>query len=218
MLLYLVKHSRPDIANAVRELSKVMDDPTIYAMKELNRIIKFVLDTSDYGLKIDPEPNENEKLNKWNLKVYTDSDYAGDKDTRIFLLNVPILWRSKAQRSVTLSSSEAEYVALSEAAKDVKFVVQLLKSIGVEVRLPVVINVDNIGAIFMSENVSTTNRTKHVDVRYHFVREFIEDGFVKIVFVRSKENAADIFTKNVNGEIYNYHSNTMVVKKNYLND
>ena len=81
-----------------------------------------------------------------------------------------------------------------------------------------VINVDNIGAIFMSENVSTTNRTKHVDVRYHFVREFIEDGFVKIVFVRSKENAADIFTKNVNGEIYNYHSNTMVVKKNYLND
>ena len=119
---------------------------------------------------------------------------------------------------MTLSSSEAEYVALSEAAKDVKFVVQLLKTIGVQVKLPVIINVDNVGAIFMSENVSTTNRTKHVDVRYHFVREFIEDGFVKIVFVRSKENAADIFTKNVSGEIYDYHSSTMVINKDYLNN
>ena len=154
MQLYLVKHSRPDIANAVRELSKVMDDPTIYAMKELNRIIKFVLDTSDYGLKIDPESNENEKLNKWNLKVYTDSDYAGDKDTRIsvtgyvlFLLNVPILWRSKAKRSVTSSSSKGEYVVLSQAVKDVKFVVQLLKLIGVKVQLLVIINIDNVGLL-----------------------------------------------------------------------
>ena len=70
----------------------------------------------------------------------------------------------------------------------------------------------------MSENISTTNRTKHVDVLYHFVRKFIEDGFVKIVFVRSKENAADIFTKNVSGEIYNYHWSTMVIKKGYFND
>ncbi len=56
-------------------------------------------------------------------------------------------------------------------------------SIGIEVELPVIIRVDNVGAIFMAENVSTSPRTKHVDVRYHFVREFVEDGFIKIIFV-----------------------------------
>jgi hypothetical protein len=80
MLLYLVKHSRPDIANAVRELSKMMDGPTPAAMKELKRVIKFVLDTQDYGLKLEPEKMTDDK---WILKVYTDSDWAGDKDTRL---------------------------------------------------------------------------------------------------------------------------------------
>jgi hypothetical protein len=157
MLLFLVKHSRPDIANAVRELSKMMDGPSPAAMKELKRVIKFVLDTQDYGLKLEPDKMTN---NRWNLKVYTDSDWAGDKDTRLsvtgyvlFLMNVPILWKSKAQKSLALSSSEAEYYALSEAAKDIKFVHMLLTSMGMEVILPIVVKVDNVGAIFMTENI-----------------------------------------------------------------
>ena len=121
MLLYLVKHSRPDIANAVRELTKVLDCPTLIAMKEMKRIIKFVLDTKTFGLKIHPRKPKDEC---WDMICYTDSDFAGDKESRIsvsgyilFLLGVPICWRSKGQKSVTLSSSEAEFVALSEAAK-----------------------------------------------------------------------------------------------------
>ena len=95
MLPYLVKHSRPDIANPVRELSKVLDRPNEAAFKEMKRITKFVLDTANHGLRIEPEKMTD---NKWVLKVYTDSDWAGDKDTRIsvsgyvlFLMNVPIL-------------------------------------------------------------------------------------------------------------------------------
>jgi len=113
---------------------------------------------------------------------------------------------------VTLSSSEAEFVALSEAAKEIKFIVQVLLSIGIEVEMPIIVRVDNVGAIFMAENVSTSSRTKHVDVRYHFVREFIEDGFIKIVFVRTADNKADIFTKNVVGDLYDKHTNDMVWK------
>jgi hypothetical protein len=210
MLLYLVKHSRPDIANVVRELSKVVDGATPAAMKELRRVIKFVLDTRTFGLKIEPKLESKEA--KWTMTVYTDSEYAGDKDTRIsvggyiiFLLGVPILWKSKAQRSVTLSSAEAEFVALSEAAKDIKFVAQVLESMGIKVELPIVVRVDNVGAIFMSENVSTTSRTRHVDVRYHYVREYVEDGFVRILFVRSEDNLADEFTKNVSGALYDAH-------------
>ena len=69
---------------------------------------------------------------------------------------------------------------------------------------------DNIGAIFMSENVTTSNWTKHVDVRYNYVKEYVEDGFIEIVFVRSEDNRADVFTKNVSKDIYNNHKSTMI--------
>ena len=117
-----------------------------------------------------------------------------------------------------MSSSEAEYYALSEAAKEIKFVVQILESIGIKVQMPIVVCVDNVGAIFMSENVSATSRTKHVDARYHYVREFVEDGFIKIVFVKSKENKSDIFTKNVTQDIYSLHVTNYVISKEKLTD
>ena len=208
MLLYLVKHSRPDIGNVTRELSKVMDGATHAAMKELMRTIKFVLSTKEWGLKVAPTT----LTDKWELKVYSDSDFAGDKDTRIsvtgyilYLMGVPIAWRSKGQKGVTLSSSEAEYVALSEAVKEVKFAMHLIESMGLPIQYPIMVYVDNIGAMFMAENVTTSNRTKHVDTRYHFLREHVEDGIVKIQFVRSGDNDADVLTKNVNSDTFNQH-------------
>ena len=106
---------------------------------------------------------------------------------------------------MTLSSSEAEYIAISEAVKEIRFIYYLLDSIGIKVELPIVVRCDNVGAIFMAENSSSGVRTRHIDTRYHFIREHIEDGFIKIVFVRSCENVGDIFTKNVNKEIYDKH-------------
>ena len=103
-LLYLTTHSRPDISNAVRELSKSMDHATEGAMKELLRVINFVISTKEYGLKIEPI-NSKEKI--WNIVVYSDSDWAGDKDTThsvsgyiMYMMRVPILWKSKEQRTV----------------------------------------------------------------------------------------------------------------------
>ena len=79
-----------------------------------------------------------------------------------------------------------------------------------EVKLPITARVDNVGAIFMSENITTSNMTKHVDTRYRFINEFVEDGFIEIIFVRTKENMSDIFTNNRSGEIGNRHHNKMV--------
>ncbi len=76
---------------------------------------------------------------------------------------------------------------------------------GIVVKLPIIAQVDNAGAIFMTGNVSTNSQTKHVDVRYHFVRESVEEGFVKIVFVQSEQYTSDGFTKNVTGDIYDAH-------------
>jgi hypothetical protein len=78
---------------------------------------------------------------------------------------------------------------------------------GIKVKLPIIVRVYNIGAIFMTENVSTSSRTKHVHVKYHFVREYVEDdGLIKIIFVRSEHNVSDGFTKNVTGDIYDAHT------------
>jgi hypothetical protein len=115
----------------------------------------------------------------------------------IYLLDIPVCWRSKSQKGVTLLSTEAEYVAISEAIKEVKFIYYLLCDFQIKVNLPIIIKKDNIGAIFMAENSSNGVRTRHVDTRYHFSREFIEDGFIKVEFVRSVENYADIFTKKI---------------------
>jgi hypothetical protein len=109
----------------------------------------------------------------------------------IYLLNILICWRSKSQKGVTLSSTEAKYVAISEAIKELKFIYYLLSDLHINVNLPIVVNTDNIGAIFMSENVLTSFWTRHVDARYNFVREFNEDGFIKIKFNRSIENDSD---------------------------
>jgi hypothetical protein len=219
-LLQFVKYSRPDIANQVRELAKCMDKANEHAFKEMKRLIKFVLDTKHYGLKLKPDGSFK---GKWNLKVYTDSDWAGDKNNRrsvsgfvIFVKGVPVLWKSKLQKCVSLSSSEAEYYALSEAAKEIKFIVQILNSIGIEVETPIIVHVDNVGAIFMSENVSATQRTKHVDARYHYVREFIEEGFLKIIFVRTDENKSDMFTKNVSQAVYDKHVQDYIMDKDEI--
>jgi len=221
MLLYLIKHSRPDIANAVRELSKLLDKPTVAAIKEMHRCIKYVLDTHEYGLKIYPTRLDDEK---WTMTVYTDSDWAGDKDTRksvsgfiVYLINVPIMWRSRQQRSVTLSSSEAEFVSLSEAAKEIKFVYQIMLSMGLKVNTPIIVRVDNVAAIFMTENISTSQRTRHVDIRYAYVREFVQDGFLKILFVKTENNLSDGFTKNVNAETQEKHGASYIVHQKDIN-
>ena len=100
----------------MQELSKVMDGATYNALKEMRRIIKFVLDSKTLGLMIKPQFDGKD----WKLQVFSDSDFAGDVVTRIsvtgfvlFLMGVAISWKLKAQRSVTLSSLEVEYVALS---------------------------------------------------------------------------------------------------------
>ena len=111
---------------------------------------------------------------------------------------------------MTLSSTEAEYLAISEAVKELLFVIQVLEMMMIRVTYPVIVHVDNVGAIFMSGNVTTTSRTKHVDIRYKFVNEYAEDGIIKIIFVRSEDNYSDILTKNLGSELLSKHADTLI--------
>jgi hypothetical protein len=165
-----------------------MHSATWGAYNELLRVIKFVIDTKSFGLKVQPKLDNNLG---WDLKIFCDSYWAGDPETRvsvtgfiIYMLNVPICWHSKSQKGVTLLSLETEYIAILEAVKELKFIYYLLSDLHIKVNLPIVVKTDNIEEICMSENASTGFHTRHVDTRYHFVREFIEDGFIKFEFVR----------------------------------
>ena len=126
-LLYLTKHSRPDICNPVRELSKTMDAPVPVHLKEMFKVIRYVLSKKEHGLKFELRMN----MKKWARKALSDSDFASDKETRIsvfgyiiYFCGIPIAWRSKGMKSVLLSTTEAEYMALSEVVKELKFIVQ----------------------------------------------------------------------------------------------
>ena len=104
-------------------------------------------------------------------------------------------------------------MALSEATKEIIFVLQLLESMKIKVALPIVVNVDNIGAVFMWKNNSTSSQSKHIDVRMKYVNEYAEDGMLKIVFVKTEENDADILTKNLGGDLHEEHSKKLVGNK-----
>ena len=190
-----------------------MDGATEVGFKELLRVVKYVLDTHMYGLLLKPK-----KLTEmWNITAYTDSNWAGDKQTRIsvagyvlYFCGVAVAWKSKGMKHVTLSLSEAELVALSECVKDVKFVMKIVEDLGLELQRPVTVRVDNVGAMFLAENATTTQRTRHIDIRYKWVSEFIENGDVEIVFVKTAENDADIFTKNVSGDLNERHVKQMM--------
>ena len=219
-LLNLTKHSRPDICNPVRELSKTMDAPAPVHLKEMYKVIRFVLSTKDFGLKFELRKDTK----KWALKALSDSDFASDKETRIsvfgyiiYFCGIPIAWRSKGMKSVILSTTEAEYMALSAVVKELKFIVQLLQTMNIEVELPITACVDNVGAIWLSNNRTTSDRTKLIDIRTSFVKEYQEDGKIIIKFVKSEENEADIFTKNTTNTIFQNHQKKLVWDKGKVN-
>jgi hypothetical protein len=83
------------------------------------------------------------------------------------------------------------------------------------IQLPIVVRVDNVGAIFMSESHSTTGKTKHIVIRHNFVRQYVDEGFLKIIFVKSEDNLSDGYTKNTNTEVYKKQHGEFVADKSY---
>jgi hypothetical protein len=172
------------------------------------------VNTKNKALKLKLKMKED---NMFHIEGISDSSFGEDKDTRIsvygyivYFCGAPVATKSKLGRSVTLSSTEAEHFAISEVAKEILFIKQLMDTIGIPIRLPIIVRADNIGAIFLASNFSVGQRTKHIDILTHFIREFIEDEILKIILIRTEDNDADIFTKNTTEELYDKHSRKMI--------
>jgi len=216
-LLYLLKHSRPELCNPIRELSKAMQEPNTDHRKEMLRVIKWVVSTANHGLRIKPEVELDESGNIiWTLCGYCDSTWGSDPDDGksvsgyiMYFMGVPIVWKSKTQRHVTLSSTEAEHCSSTELVKEMLYVKQILESLDIEVRLPMKIYIDNIGAIQMVRNNISNTGTRHMNIKLHFVRD-LHGKVVEYEFVRSENNIADILTKNATKAEHERHAPKMI--------
>ena len=121
-------------------------------------------------------------------------------------------------KSVVLSTTEAEYVAFSEVVKEIKFLYQVLRSMEIKVPLPIKVLVDNVCVIWLANNSSVSEKTKHVDLWAHFVRDMIKDQVIEINFVKSAENGSDIMTKNQQGQHYMYAKSKLVYSVQEMNE
>lgn len=208
-MLYLVKLTRPDLGNSVRECSKFMDQAGSPHMDALMRLIKYVQSTAHHGLFYTAEQPKTVV----NLMAYVDSNYATDTENRksitgflIYMNGCLIAWKSKQQGSVTLSVSEAEYIAAAHCAAEMFFLYQVLQTLDMPVILPMVLKTDSDGCKKMSQNWSTQGRTKHIDVRHHFLRELQDKKLLRVKHIPGEENPADLLTKNLGTADFQKHA------------
>jgi hypothetical protein len=194
-LLYLSITCRPDISFAVSQVAKFCQNPGRAHWNAVKRVLSYLAGTDQFGVYFGPSTAEP-------LVGYTDADYAGDLDSRcstsgfaFFVRGSLVAWSSRRQKCVSQSTTEAEYVAASESCKEAVWLKCLLSEFGELDNQPVKILCDNQSAIKSIHNPEFHQRTKHIDVRYHFIRQLQEDGIIDATYVPSKEQKADIFTK-----------------------
>lgn len=197
-LMYLANASRPDIAFAANLLSRFNNNPSEIHWKMAKRVLRYLKGTVDCGINY-------EKKSEY-LVAYSDSDWGGDKNDRksntgyvVYLAGGPISWASRKQKTVALSTMEAEYMALSDLSKEIIYVRNLLEHIKYYsvLETPTKIYCDNQSAICLSKNSVYHARTKHIDVRHHFTRETQERGDIELEYISTKMMAADALTKCV---------------------
>ncbi len=143
------------------------------------------------------------------------SGYAKDVATRrsisgysVFLEGAPFCMKSKQQNSVAISVTEAELASATMCAQDMLYGKRVIESMGLSVELPMILEIDNKGAVHLANNWSVGGRTRHMEVRQFFLRELKENGIIHTVWCPGDEMSSDLFTKNLGGELFNKHSET----------
>jgi len=195
-LMYASIGTRPDISFAVNTLAQHASAPGEPHLQALKRIFRYLAGTKDYHLIFNGRSEDH------SLVGYVDADWAGDPNSRrsisgcVFFLNgCPISWAAKKQPSISLSSTESEYMASTLATREAVFLRQFLAELGFCPAGPIPIFVDNQSAIALARNPEFHARTKHIEVRHHYIREKLEDGVIDLKYIPTDDQVADIFTK-----------------------
>ena len=209
-LIWLANGTRPDIAFSVHCMARFMERPTSAHHTAVKRIFRYLRHTATLGITFHP--------GNLQLRGYSDSDWAGDLTSRkstygyVFLLNgTSVSWQSKLQSVTAHSPLEAEYITLNEAAREAKWLQQFLAQLVNTPLAPIPISYDNQGAGQLVFNGSSTQRTKHIDVKYHGTRDFIKNNIIAISHIPSTQNAADILTKALPEPLFVKHRRNLGV-------
>jgi hypothetical protein len=196
-LNYISLVSRPDITFAVTKLSRYSNCPKAVHWQAVKRVMRYLKGSIDMKIKYSVDRQHE-------LFGYCDSDWAADKDQRrsttgfVFLMNgSPISWKSRLQTTSALSSCEAEYMALSDAMCETLWLRRLLMSLDIRHDAPTVVFCDNKGAIELSANPTFHKKSKHIETKFHRIRQEQERGELTVEYVPTKENVSDILTKGV---------------------
>nr|GFA95312.1 putative ribonuclease H-like domain-containing protein [Tanacetum cinerariifolium] len=196
-LIYL-SHTRPDIAHAVGVVSRIMHQPQVAHMNAALRIVRYLKRTAGHGVLF----RSNGHL---NIQMYTDRDKGNRRSTSGYFSLVGgnlVTWRSKKKKVVSLSSAEAEFRGIAKGLAKALWIRNLVSKIGFPPRGSTQIMCDNKAAIQISENPIQHNRTKHVEVDRHFIKEKLEAGIIELSFVKSSDQLADILTKAVGTDMF----------------
>ena len=198
-LLYIALGSRPDIGYAVTKLSQFSSNPSNVHLHGAKHVLRYLAHTASYKITYQGGSNAG-------LIGYSDSDWAQDREDRhsvtgyvFFMAGGPLTWNSRRQDTVALSSTEAEYMALTESSRQCAWMRTFQREIGFQPNHPTPICSDNMGSIHLASNPVQERRSKHIDTRHHFVREFVAKGSATLFWIEGKQQVADILTKNLAG-------------------
>jgi hypothetical protein len=201
-LIYLATLTRPDLSEAVRNVCQFMADPGTTHWQAVRRIFQYLSGTLDRCICYTSSPPS-----PLSPVVFADSDFANDKASRLsvsgglaLLCGAPVIWLCRTQRLVTLSTAEAETVALTDMMTEVIWLRRLLDDLGYPQPSPTRVLVDNAAAVAIANNEHSSRRTKHFDIRHKFNRQAIRLGLATVTHVPTDENYSDLFTKALPAE------------------
>jgi hypothetical protein len=199
--MYAAVATRPDIAHATAFLSQFSSKPTNTHLSAAKCVLRYLKGTKTKGLRYTRDTEETP------LRIFCDASFASNLDDRKSFTGLivqtyghTVIWRSKKQKTVATSTTEAEYVALAFAARQSVWINRGLQHMGITTKP--IIYCDNTAAIKLTENAGVSDRTKHIDVQHHYTRELRESGKIDVVTVETENNLADICTKGLTRVIF----------------
>ena len=203
-LIYASTSTRPDITHAVNIATRKMKEAKHSDMVNVKRTLRYLCGTKTLGLYYKGKVGSMVKI-----EGYTDADWGGDLADRkstsgyAVLINGNVVsWASKKQRVVALSTAEAEWIAVTECVKEMKWMMQLMGELGYTVETPMTVYEDNQSTIKICENDVLHERVKHVDLDYHWIRDNVKEKLIELKWVPSQEELADMFTKSLGRVVF----------------
>ncbi|CAN0315217.1 unnamed protein product, partial [Discosporangium mesarthrocarpum] len=210
-LIWAADMTRPDISNSVRSLTRSSQDPSEEPSKGAIRVLQYLHGSREQGIVY-------EQGSGLELAAFADSSFSGDRAGRRYVSGGAVVfgraavpWFSRTQRTVALSTSEAEYMAMGKVVKEALFVRNILFFMQPQCGVPegICVYKDNNGAIDLAKNPLSTVRTKHINVRYHFLGDLVQSKDISIYHVSTERQAADVLTKALEKESFFRHIKLM---------